>query len=170
MVVWGRHKSQIAMERKHFSLARAINRIIKAMSFEKPRPLSPNDSYDKALAEAESYSEMVDDERSGYLSWEERARRARRDQRAHRYFLAHPEIKFRREMKRAQREYSTSLGSGGAFGSASWTLSHPFPPPKAQQSAPIIIVIDDEEERNDQDAVIFVGTRSSSVGDRALDQ
>ena len=52
------------------------------MSFEKPRPLSPNDFYEKALAEAESYSEMVDDERSGYLSWEERARRARRDQRA----------------------------------------------------------------------------------------
>ena len=153
----------------------AINKISKAMPYyEKLRRLSPNvfenDCYEKALGEAEAYSEMFDDERSGYHSWEEQARRARRDQRAHRYFLAHPEIKLRREMKRSKRDYSASLGSGCGFGSASWTLSPSLPPPGAQQSTPLIIVIDDEEESDDEDAVIFVGTRSSGVCDRALDQ
>ncbi len=114
------------------------------MSFEKKPPrLWPGhlatqydyDRYEKALEEAESYSEMIDDERGGYRRQEELARRVIRDRKAHRYYLTHkPEIKLRREMKRLKRSCFSTLGCGEAFGLASWTVPPPPPPGPAQNT------------------------------------
>ena len=146
------------------------------MSFEEPRRLWPShlatqydyDRYEKALEEAERFSEMIDDERGGYHGYrrQELARREQRDHKdkAHRYYLAHqPEIKFRRELKRLKRRCSSTLGCWEAVGLASCTVPLPAP---AQHKTPIIIVIDDDDD-NDHD-VIFLKTRFSTDYDGSM--